>query len=166
MGFKRFTRGFDRPLVVALIGLVIVVTICYLAIAGSRQYGLVIKSLSDTTGEYDRLSSQIDSLKEQAAEDARISAKAAKDAADELEALRKQNRALLNYLRREGIAVPRTLAPRVGGGGGSGPKAPGPRGPKPSQPPASPGPRPDTPSPSPGVLDLACDLVPAFCPLI
>lgn len=169
MGFKRLARGFDVKLILALITLVVITTVCYLGIAGSRQHEKVVNSLSATTGEVERLtaqldaqSAQLDALKVQAAKDARKSGR-------DIRAMRAQNGRLLAFLRELGIEVPESvIAPRSGGSGGTDPKAQGPRGPKPSPspPPASPGPPPATPSPSPGVLDLVCGLLPALCPLI
>lgn len=134
-------------------------TACFLAVQRQQHIDSLVTTLSNTTGEYDRLAAQLTALEEKA-----------ERAAEETRALRRQNRALLDYLRELGIDVPRTLAER-GGGDEPAPKGSGPQGPKPtSQPsptPASPAPS-ATPSPtgSLGIADVICSLLPPSVPCL
>lgn len=157
----------------------LVAGICVFVLTSAVVWGIVHKvSQSDgilriavaNADQVQRLNEQLDaqgtaSTRERAALKRQIGA-----VREELRRQRAAQRALMEYLRNQGISVPQSaLTPPSRGGSSPDPKAQTPPGASSPSGPASPAPTPRptaTPSPSPGVLDPACVLLTLpTCPL-
>lgn len=167
------------PTVREVRGAFLVGAVAVLMLAGALSWGIVhkvndsddiVRIAASAADQVQRLSEQVDEL-QASAESSTAAAKNDRAALRrQLAAQRAQNRAILRYLRQQGIAVPPTLlAPRTGSGSSSTPKAQPSSGTHPSQAPASPQvtPRPSTtPTAAPTGPELLCGISPALCGLL
>lgn len=150
-------RTVDWKFCIALSFLLAVSTFCWNSVQAGDQVQSLIRIADTTTSQSERNGDEIEKLRLQLDDQARVSHdRAVRDQA--------QNRALIQVLRKAGLDVPPDLVitnpPTSGGGTTSGPKA-GPGGHKPPGKP-SPTPRPPGNGADPGTL---CETVPMLCGL-
>lgn len=143
--------------VLALCALALTVTLCWAIVHKINQSDDIVHIASASADTVKRLNDKVDALNAEA-DAARVQASAERDA------LRRQNRQLIKYLREHGLSVPE-LHPSADES--PPPKQQTPSGASPKPKPRTPSPRPTpTPpaSPTPDDPGLLCNLAPLLCP--